>query len=444
MNVNKTIFKKQNAQYELLTACISVCYRIGRQLLPTCLMVMASPVWSLTLSESVKLAMETNPIAKTLNIDVEAGEARLKQKESNYYPQISLTAEGGSTRSTGKTWTRHTRSSLNVKQMLFDFYKTKHQIESTEFKLKNKEYLRKEGRQRLALLVSKAYLEVLKLNQILKLMDDNIAFYERLLEQMQQREKAGASSFADVQRIQSLLQNARTIQVAYHSDNTFAREAFTLIVGQAPDDLVIPALEQMNLALNLPEVITRTRVSYYGAMAKRQNVESARSSLAESRSERYPDISLQASVSSEQSLQTLSKWKTDNKMLVVLSYNLWDGGSLKQRISENNSMYLRTQYQLDDYLKNLEKDVREAYNAMLRFREEKRLNAEALNINKQIVQLYREEFDLGQRNLIDITTAQNDYHKSMIDSVYFHYEYYSSMMNVMFYLNKVTESVSKL
>ena len=166
--------------------------------------------------------------------------------------------------------------------------------------------------------------------------------------------------------------------------------------------------------------------------------------LAESRSERYPDISLQASVSSEQSLQTLSKWKTDNKMLVVLSYNLWDGGNLKQRISENNSLYLRTQYQLDDYLKNLEKDVREAYNAMERFREEKRLNAEALNINKQIVQLYREEFDLGQRNLIDITTAQNDYHKSMIDSVYFHYEYYSSMMNIMFYLNKVTESVSKL
>ena len=158
-------------------------------------MVTASPVWPLTLNESVKLAMETNPIAKTLNIDVEAGEARLKQKESNYYPQISLTAEGGSTRSTGKSWTKHTRSSLNLTQMLFDFYKTKHQIESTEFKLKHKEYLRKEGRQRLALLVSKAYLEVLKLNQLLKLMDDNITFYERLLEQMQQREKSGRFKF---------------------------------------------------------------------------------------------------------------------------------------------------------------------------------------------------------------------------------------------------------
>ena len=81
---------------------------------------------------------------------------------------------------------------------------------------------------------------------------------------------------------------------------------------------------------------------------------------------------------------------------------------------------------------------------MLRFREEKRLNGESLEINKEIVQLYREEFDLGQRNLIDITTAQNDYYKSMVDSVYFHYEYYSSLFNVMFYLNKVTETVSKL
>ena len=441
MNVKKIICKSQDADEESLTACY---YQTGCRLLAAGFLTLASPVWSLTINESVRLAMETNPIAKTLNIDVEAGEARLKQKESGYYPQISLSAEGGSSRSTGKTWTSHTRSSLDLTQMVFDFYKTRHQIESTEFKLKNKEFLRKEGRQRLALLVSKAYLEVLKLRQILALMDDNIAFYERLLEQMQQREKAGASSFSDVQRIQSLLQNARTIQVAYQSDNTFAREAFTLIVGQAPDNLVIPALEKMNVSLNLPGVITRTLASYYGVMAKRQNIESARSSLAESRSERYPDISLKASVSSEHSLQTLSKWKTDNKMLVVLSYNLWDGGNLEQRISENHSLFLRSQYQLDDYLKNLEKDVREAYNSMQRFREEKRLNSEALAINKQIVQLYREEFDLGQRNLIDITTAQNDYHKSMVDSVYFHYEYYSSMMNIMFYLNKVTESVSKL
>ncbi|MCW7552617.1 TolC family protein [Endozoicomonas gorgoniicola] len=441
MNVKNFICKNQDADEESLTAC---CYQTGCRLLAACSVALASPVWSLTINESVRLAMETNPIAKTLNIDVEAGEAKLKQKESGYYPQISLSAEGGSSRSTGKTWTSHTRSSLDVKQMVFDFYKTRHQIESTEFKLKNKEFLRKEGRQRLALLVSKAYLEVLKLRQILALMDDNIAFYERLLEQMQQREKAGASSFSDVQRIQSLLQNARTIQVAYQADNTFAREAFTLIVGQAPDNLVIPALEKMNVSLNLPGVITRTLASYYGVMAKRQNIESARSSLAESRSERYPDISLKASVSSEHSLQTQSKWKSDNKMLVVLSYNLWDGGNLEQRISENHSLFLRSQYQLDDYLKNLEKDVREAYNSMKRFREEKRLNSEALAINKQIVQLYREEFDLGQRNLIDITTAQNDYHKSMVDSVYFHYEYYSSMMNIMFYLNKVTESVSKL
>ena len=85
---------------------------------------------------------------------------------------------------------------------------------------------------------------------------------------------------------------------------------------------------------------------------KRQNVRSVRSSLAESRSELYPNFALQASVSSEHSPQTQSKWKAENKILVVMSYNLWDGGARGQRIAENNSLLLRAQYQLDDYLKN--------------------------------------------------------------------------------------------
>ena len=445
MNINSFFNLHQSSLSESWAERITgYSCRTGRHLLTACLLIVSSSAWSLTLDESVSLAMETNPIAKTLNTDVIAEQARVKQKEANYYPQISLSAEGGSTKSTGESWTRHTKSSLEVTQLLFDFYKTKHQIESSESKLENKEYLNKEGRQRLALLVSKAYLEVLKLNQILTLINDNIVFYGKLLEQMRQREKAGASSYADVQRIQSLLQNARTVQVSYQADNTFAREAFSLIVGQSPDNLLIPALERMSLTLNLPELIITAQASYYGAMAKRKEIESAQSSLAESRSERYPSIALQASTSMEQSLQTLTKWKHEHKVLVVLSYNIWDGGGRKQRIAENHSRMLRSQYQFDDYLKNLEKDIREAYNTMVRFREEKRLNAESLEINQQIVELYRKEFDLGQRNLIDITTAQNDYLKSMVDSVYFHYEYYSSLFNIMFYLNKVTEAVSKI
>ena len=261
----KELLVKELLVKELRSLCIAVCcYRM----LAIAGVAFSSPVWSLTLNESVRLAMETNPIAKTLNTDVAAGKARLKQKESAYLPQISLSAEGGSSRSTGTSWTKHTKSTLEVTQLLFDFYKTKHQIKSSEFKLKNKQYLFKEGKQRLALLVSKAYLEVLKLSRILKLMDDNIQFYETLLEQMQEREKAGASSYSDVQRIQSLLQSARTIRVSYQSDSTFAREAFALIVGQPPQNLVLPLLERMNLTLNLPDVIIKTKNHYYGAMAK--------------------------------------------------------------------------------------------------------------------------------------------------------------------------------
>ena len=54
----------------------------------------SASVWSLTLGESVKLAMGTNPLSKTLAVDVDAEKARVKQYEAGFFPVISLNFDG--------------------------------------------------------------------------------------------------------------------------------------------------------------------------------------------------------------------------------------------------------------------------------------------------------------------------------------------------------------
>ena len=173
-------------------------------------------------------------------------------------------------------------------------------------------------------------------------------------------------------------------------------------------------------------------------------MESAHFAFKKSLRDLYPDITLEASVVNEQSLKTQNNWNTDQRVALVLSYDLWDGKRTRHKSDESRSQLMRSRYQMEDYLKTLERDIREAFSTMQRLKEEKVVNAKTLDVNRQIVELYKKEFDLGQKNLIDITTAQGDYHKSRVDSVYFYYEYYSSLLSVMFYLNNVTRQVSQL
>ena len=399
---------------------------------------------ALTLNESVSLAIQSNPIARTLEADVDSSKARLKQTGANRHPQISISTEQGSSRSSSSGWAHLTQSSVRLKQLVYDFQKTARQIESSQKTLDSKQFQLKEGRQRLALLVSKAFLEVLKLDRILILIDNNIVFYEQLLSVMRTREKAGASTFSDVQRIVSLLQSARQSKITYLSDSNFAKEAFTLIVGAPPVDLQPPLLEKLTLAQSQQAVLKKAKQDYFGVLVKKYQMESAHFAFKKSLRDLYPDITLEASVVNEQSLKTQNNWNTDQRVALVLSYDLWDGKRTRHKSDESRSQLMRSRYQMEDYLKTLERDIREAFSTMQRLKEEKVVNAKTLDVNRQIVELYKKEFDLGQKNLIDITTAQGDYHKSRVDSVYFYYEYYSSLLSVMFYLNNVTRQVSQL
>nr|MDT0250403.1 TolC family protein [Endozoicomonas sp.] len=406
--------------------------------------IKTSTVFAVTLGESVDLAIQSNPIVNILQSDVNTSAARLKQARSSFYPRMTLTIENGASEVSGGKWQSLTRSRVQIQQLLYDFRKTSFQVNSAEQLHKNKELQLLAGRQRLALLVSRAYLELLKLDTILLLVDQNIEAYEEFLAIMRKREVAGVSTFSDVQRVKGLLQGAKKDQITYLSDKKFAEQAFTLIVGQAPVNRVVPDLDKLLLPWGEAELLGQVKNHYYGVKAKVYEVDSARSLLRSSRRALYPEVSLQASISNEQSIGTDNEWEAENQLKVVVSYDLLDGFLARNKVNERQSLFMRSQYQLDDYLRTLEKEVREAFSTWQRMAQEKTANSELLAVNREIVVLYRQEFELGQKSLLDVTTVQRDYYQAAVDGTYYHFEYYISLLGVLFYLNKVTDQVRQL
>lgn len=398
----------------------------------------------MTLGEAVERAIQSSPIIRILKTDIDTSQARLQQVRGAWHPQIHLKMEKGTSRTRETTWTNLSRSRVQLTQMLYDFQKTAYQSESGEHTLDEKRQKLLEGEQRLALLVAKAYLELLKLNRVLSLIDQNIAAYEAFLVIMEKREDAGVASFSDVQRITGLLQQIRKERLSYLADKQFALEAFTLIVGQAPDTLVLPELERLAISASEEEILQQAKAVYFGVQARKYQLRSARATLNESRRALYPQINLEASMANDQSLDTRGEHSMERQVRLVVSYHLWDGFIARNKVNEKKSLFMRSQFQLDDYLRTLEREVSEAFSAMARLKEEQVANAQSLSVNRDVVELYRKEFALGQKSLLEITVAQSDYHQAQTEDVTLYFDYYISVLGVLFYMNAVTQQIQQL
>ena len=406
----------------------------------------------MTLQESVRIALETSPITKTLKVDAGIGDARLQQIRGDLHPQISFSLEKGTYKPDSGVWDDTHKSKLEFRQLVYDFYQTGYRIDSATATLKAREFSVKEGEQRLALLVSRTYLELLRLDRMLFLLDENIGVYEKLLETMKQREQAGASSYSEVQQVAALLESAKKDKIGFVADREFAEEAFEFTVGQPPENLESPQLELLSMEQQDEYLLLQqAKASYYGVRVKNEEVEAARATVKSSHRDLFPTFTLEGSWTRQESIRTRPednldqrKWTEEQQVQLVMNYDLWDGRKARGKKKENQLLLTRSQYQRDEYLKNLQKDIRAEWSNMRRLEAERKSNDEYLKVSQEVVELYRKEFELGEKSLLDISTAQRDHHRAKMDDARLSFDYYSSVMSLLLFQNAVIEKIQQL
>ena len=413
-------------------------------LLGGCSLLFLTPGHALTLTEAVIKALEFNPTVKSLEASVDMGEARLDQSYADYHPKLSYQLERGLTRSTDKDWRDKIKSSVILSQVVYDFGRISNQIDARKHKLNVSRQTLNDGREKLALLTTKTFLEILKLEQVIGHVKENIVFYKRFLGILETREAAGASGKSDVQRLTSLGQNAELELIQYKTDLTFARKTFKSLTGIEPDNLIMPMLDDLVIEHTQDELVEFAVTRSYQVQAMHSAIESAKEERDKARADLYPTFKMKLEVNRENSLDTSEKWKTTEAGTVTMSYDLWDGFKTRRKIDETNAKVMQADYRMREATLSLEKKVQESYSSMMKLLDEKMVNDEALKTNQEIVDLYYKEFELGEKTLLDITTAQGDYHNSRVQSAVFQFDFYKSILDIRFFMNDVINTIRTL
>ncbi len=378
----------------------------------------ASSVYAMTLQEAVSLAISTNPEVGAVANDRLAVDEELRQGEALFYPQVDLRAETGPEFSENDTtdsqghddgkWRHRSQASLTLSQLLFDGFFAQSEVERQQARVKSAAYRVGETAEFVGLDAVEAYLEVLRHRERVQIAEDNVATHRGTLGKVQQRADAGGGNIADVRQAEARLSAAESALVETRGDLRDAEALFERVIGQKPDTLEAPTLPAAALPDDVDEAVATSIENSPTVQFARADVESAQADVKQQEASLYPDLRLEVGGSVADNLDGKTETEHDASALLVLRWNLYRGGADTARIREFKHRLAEATDLLRVNERNVAEDARVSWNAIDVSRQNVQILSQNVEANLRTRDVYGQQFDIGQRGLLDLLDANNE------------------------------------
>ena len=224
--------------------------------------------------------------------------------------------------------------------------------------------------------------------------------------------ESGLTTDSEVKKIQATLSLARSNLTVFKNNARDFEFKFRRSFGRLPD---VDTLEKPDFDVQLPESIERAALyaieNNPTILVSRYNVKGAQALYKQRQKEYYPKIDFQASQTYNDHDETGNGFDVADdrfKAQVILTYNLFRGGADKAEVQKNVSKINQEVERQRDLRRQIIEglDLSWSANEML----EKQLVdlKDYSEFAEKTLELYKEEYDLGRRSLLDLLSAQND------------------------------------
>lgn len=300
---------------------------------------------------------------------------------------------------------------LTLTQMLYDGFQTKSSVQRLEEQQLVSYFELLSQIEETSLEALGAYLDVSRQRELLDLAWKNLETHQEVYDQVSASAEAGVARAADLEQISGRLSLAESNLVVVASNLHDVRARYLRIIGENP-----PA-ETGDVSLSadlLPATVTEAlKIAYEGNpgfRASHRDIKAAEAGVQENRSGFHPKLDLVASYG-HRSYDDLGfdESETDGRVGVELNINLYRGGSDRARV--------RSAYDQVNVAKDLRDkacvDIRQEI--QIAFNDVRNLDAQAPILNNhrlssaRVRTAYKDQFDIGERTLLDLLDAENEY-----------------------------------
>ncbi len=383
---------------------------------------MGGGVDAASLADTVQYTIRTNPEVLESAANRRAIDFELRQAKGLYYPQIDLRAAIGSeytkTRARDPSTTLlRSESRATLQQRLFDGFETESEKERQAARIDSAASRVRERSEFLGLSAVEFYLEVLRTSAIVEQAVANVQAHRRVLGQVQTRFRGGQTGIGDVHQAESRVADAESTLVLSQRNQRDGVIQFERVVGQAPEDLVRPALDEAALPGSSFEAVEIGIQNNPVVKLAEADVDVSKAEISATKVDFWPVANLEVSGSYNNNLDGIRGENRDASALLVLSYNLYRGGIDEAEKFEFVERHGESLERLADLKRGVAEEVRQSWNTMTKAREQVGILGREVAANVKVVSVYREEFQIGQRDLLDLLDSENELFNSRVRAI---------------------------
>lgn len=391
-------------------------------------LVLAAPSFghATTMEEAVEYALMYNPDVRVTVQNMAIAGTEYDEAFAGFLPSLDVSGAMGyertsspTTRASAETTKKLVRSeaSLTLSQMLFDGFGTTREVDRREFLHMSSKHRLREKAQEIGLDAVEAYLEVLRRNRLLQIAKSNVKTHMDYLDMVTKRADAGGGSYADVRQAESRLGVAKTTVIQLQENLNNAEAAYIRIVGMAPSEMSRPTVEQSMLPQDVSDALDIALMNSPSLQAAQTDMDASQMALRAADAPYYPRFDLELGASDSNDLDGVEGRNKDMTALVRMRWNLYRGGADEARKSAALSRKARSVDVLERARRVASEDVRVAWNAMESANNRVETLKKVFAANIQVRDAYKQQFDLGQRSLLDLLDSENELFLSMSNLV---------------------------
>jgi adhesin transport system outer membrane protein len=383
---------------------------------------------SVTLEQAVASGVLTNPEFGVVAANRRATDEELRQGRALYYPSLDLSGDTGfehtdnaTTRAANPTDgdedLHRSQANLTLTQMLFDGFEAKYEVARQQARVESAAHRVRETVELVGVDIVEAYLNVLRQRYLLSIADENVADHENILNQITDGVTGGRSTQADLQQARARLASAKatradTLEAMQNAEADYLRE-----VGDEAGKLVMPTVPYGSLMETVDEEVRVALASSPSLEIYSSDIEAAYAEARQARESYYPEFDLQLSGSQSNDVGGLDDHEKSARALVTMNWNLYRGGADVARVREFTHRHSQAKESRAQAARQLENDIRQTWSSMIAAGTRAAEFRQQANANEEVVNAYKDQFNLNRRTLLDVLDSQNELFVSKSNAV---------------------------
>ena len=370
------------------------------------------------LRETIHHTLLINPDLEGMRYNRDTLQYQVQSAYGEYLPHLDVTGGiGGGWKqeltpnapTSSRGFSDRLQGGVSLSQLLFDGWKASGNIAQNQALLDSsrKRYLDNAEVYSLDAIV--VYMETLRNWGLVDLAEQNVTTHQNILVSLSERQELGAGSAADVVQTQARLARAESSLEETKSAADISVASFLRTVGAIPDpSIAFPEDPRGLVPPSVEAFVQSTLENNPKIKAYQKDIEAAQNAVTVARSALFPEFYAVASANTDQwdgrDYQT-----NDYAVMLTMRWNLFSGFSDVNNIKAAASRVRESQATLRSLEYSLRQESQASWREYLAATRMVKLLEATVGYNDQTREYYRQQFEVGQRSLLDVLDAENEY-----------------------------------